>query len=239
MNDSNHGNKIGEVIFLIILLYVFAPAMLVMGTYGLIIGLLIGFVGLEFVTSRINKFQLLISEKYNIYLNDDEWFTRWFLYPPYSIANRSFQLADKIQYPTLRTGVKFALVVDSILFVVYMIILWFILSLLGSALSDGFSSGGSSSGNRPSSPMHETYRTEKSYYTGDTILKDKNGKRVGTVSKTVYDDRQIIQDANGKYAGDLRTTVWDDDRQIIRDSSGEHAGDIKTNIFTGKREIRK
>lgn len=162
MNDSNHGNKIGEVIFLIILLYVFAPAMLVMGTYGLIIGLLIGFVGLEFVTSRINKFQLLISEKYNIYLNDDEWFTRWFLYPPYSIANRSFQLADKIQYPTLRTGVKFALVVDSILFVVYMIILWFILSLLGDALS---SSGGSSSENRPSPPMHSDSRTEKSTYT--------------------------------------------------------------------------
>jgi len=248
LNYSSQGNKVGEVIILILLIMFFSGQLLVVGLYGSIIGLLIGFADLKFVNSRINKFQLSISEKYDIYLNDDEWFIRWFYYPSYSIANRSFQLADKIKNTILRNGVKFTLVAECLIIYVYIFIFGLILLLLlgaargGSSGSSGSSeSSGSSGSNSSKNPLGETHRYESNIYDNTiTSLKDGCGAKVGELKSYYFDNnRQAIKDKNGKVVGELDSNYFlmDDNKQAIKDENGNLIGHIEDG-WGGTRRIK-
>ena len=219
MINSSLVEKVGEAIFLIFLLYIAGVQLILLGIPALIIGLLIGFAGLDFVTSRINKFQLLISEKYYSYLNNDAWLIRCFLIIPFSIANRSFQLADKIQNTILRSGVKFALVIDIIYLIVVVamvvIIMWIIISLLGGSLSGGStgvgggsssssgisSSSSSSSGAIFGSSYEQTAKEESRSFKADKETRSSESALPfglgDTIYKTEYEDASTGETVKG------------------------------------------
>ena len=176
-----------------------------------------GFLALEFISSLVNKFQIWISKKYNLYLNDDKWYIRYSLEFVFSIANRSLQLADKIRNPKLRIGIKFAIMVDficltiylTICSVIYIIIFVFLFAIINSFIG-GSSSGSGGEGGRSSSSSgaifgssyEETAKEESRPFKIDKETKSSEGALPfglggDTIYKTEYEDTSTGETVKG------------------------------------------
>lgn len=233
--------KIGKTILHIIILCLSILFTIVLFLYppfiiGFIFSLIIGFLGLDFYDSRVDKFQLWVSKKYNLYttdyngLDDDKWYSKYPLVLVSSIANRCFQLADKIQNSKTRAAIKSGLIFYLTIifsFVSFIIIVWIleiylILWLIGSAFSGG-SSGGSTSGNSGGSSS------------GGSDPFDINKLDTNWLDPS----RQYIQNKNGKVVGELDSDYFlFDDNKAIKDENGNLVGHIEINSF-GDRIIKK
>lgn len=132
--------------------------------FSAFIGFILGFSEYKFPISYSNKFQLWILKKYDIYSKSKKLYAKYYLKFAFFIANKSLQLADKIQNPKLHTGIKSALMVGLpiifvyltliiiyimiiiiIYIVIFAIIIFIIFSLLGGSPSGGSVGGGGSS----------------------------------------------------------------------------------------------
>lgn len=87
------------------------------------------------------------------------------------------------------------------------------------------------------SPVFRTHKIDNAVFSGDKILREKSGKKIGTLSKPLIGEGQIVKDASGKKVGKIEQSLWNRETQIIKDSSGKKVGTIETNVW-GSRVVK-